>query len=67
MSKFLFSWKDTPSKADAISGVISIIIVILVWVGFSFFQAQSFNNLTNKNVSTWQAMFLNLKVEQKVK
>lgn len=45
---------------------LSFLFVILVlvggWVGKSYFEANSYNNVTGKHVSTWDAMFLELRI-----
>lgn len=33
------------------------------WVVSSFFEARAFNNATGKNISTWDAMWIELRVQ----
>ena len=33
------------------------------WGVQSFFEANAYNEITGKNVSTWQAMWLNLRID----
>lgn len=37
------------------------------WIASSYFEAQSFNRVTGKNVSTWDAMFIELRVQEAAK
>jgi hypothetical protein len=51
--------------------VTSITVVVLallllygtVWVGGSYFEARAYNHATRSNVSTWDAMWLDLRVQ----
>jgi hypothetical protein len=36
-----------------------------VWVGRSYFEAKAYNKITNSNVTTIDAMFIQLRVEGK--
>lgn len=40
-----------------------IIVVGLAWVLPSYLEASAFNRATGKNVSTWEAMFVDLRVQ----
>ena len=42
-------------------------IAIGCWVGKSYFEASSFNAATGKNVSTWQAMWIQLRIQEQSK
>lgn len=37
--------------------------VLLLWVADSYLEARAFNNVTGKTVSTWDAMFIELRVQ----
>ena len=39
-------------------------IILTVWVAKSHMEARSFNAVTGKNVSTWQAMWIELRVQE---
>ena len=41
-----------------------ILAMIVVWVTKSHFEAQAYNNVTGKNVSTWDAMWIELRVQE---
>ena len=41
-----------------------IVLMVSIWVGSSYFEARAFNNVTGKNVSTLDAMFINLRVQE---
>lgn len=43
------------------------LISITIWIGRSYFEAKSYNNVTGKQVSTWDAMFLDLRIQEPVK
>jgi hypothetical protein len=46
-----------------IIGALSMLVVgIGIWIGASHFEAKAFNELTGSNVSTKQAMFIQLRV-----
>ena len=48
-----------------IGTVVTVILIAVVgWVGFSYFEAKAFNNVTGKNVSTLDAMFIQLRVAE---
>ena len=44
-------------------GVVTAIFVT-EWVVKSYFEARAFNRVTGKNVSTWDAMFIELRVQE---
>ena len=47
--------------------VVLFIFVGCLWITKSHFEAKAYNNLTGKDVSTWDAMFLELRVQENVK
>ena len=46
--------------------LIGLLALTTLWVGLSHLQARSFERLTGTQVSTWDAMFLDLSVERAV-
>ena len=40
-----------------------LFILISIWLISSYFEASTFNALTGRNVSTWQAMWVRLRVQ----
>jgi hypothetical protein len=42
--------------------VLMFVSTILAWPAYSYFEAKAYNSVTGKNVSTWDAMFLELRV-----
>lgn len=49
-------------------GIVCILVLcLLIWVVSSSFEAASFNRVTGKNVSTWDAMFIDLRVQESPK
>jgi len=58
------------NKSDLlpIVGILGTILAIVtlpitIWVFSSYMEASSFNKITGKNVSTWEAMFVDLRVQ----
>jgi hypothetical protein len=41
-------------------------IGLMGWVTKSHFESKSYNNITGSNTSTWEAMWVELRVEGKV-
>ena len=50
------------SKESAVAITIAISLVVGLWVGRSYFEAKAYNHVTGKEVSTFDAMFLELRV-----
>ena len=56
-------------------GDLMVILIILIfvlggpicWVTSSYFESQSYNRLTGAHTTTWDAMFLQLRVMEPVK
>jgi len=49
--------------------LISILVLVLVasallWIGGSYMEARAFNRVTGKSVSTWDAMWIELRVQE---
>ena len=44
-----------------------LFMALSIWVGKSFFEAMAFNAATGKNVSTWDAMFIELRIQEQSK
>lgn len=51
-------------KAAILVALTFVLGAAAFWVGQSYFEAQSFNRLTGNNVSTWDAMFVSLRVQE---
>jgi hypothetical protein len=58
---------DNPVKFLAILLVATFATGVFVWVVNSTFEASAFNDITGSNVSTWDAMFIELRVQEPVK
>lgn len=43
------------------------LLVLVVWLFQSMMEARAFNAVTGKNVSTWQAMWIELRVQEQSK
>jgi hypothetical protein len=41
-----------------------IVLTATVWVAGSHFEARAFNRVTGKDVTTWEAMFIELRVQE---
>ena len=60
---------------ENIKGVIQVALIALVvlggvfgiWYGASALEARSYNRITGKNVSAWDAMFVELRVQEGAK
>lgn len=55
---------DREKLAAAALGVATLLAALAIWVVGSHFEARAFNNVTGKNVSTWDAMFIDLRVNE---
>jgi len=57
---------DYNSTTDSIIYILLLVIAILTplatWICFSAYEAKSYNKLTGNNVSTLDAMFLDLRI-----
>ncbi len=47
-----------------IVGIGFIVLGMFLWITASYMEAQAFNRVTGKNVSTWDAMFIELRVQE---
>jgi len=47
--------------------VVVFVMCILSWIGQSYMEARSYNSVTGKNVSTWDAMWIELRIQEPVK
>lgn len=54
--------RDNAIGAMVIAGCAALLIG--GWVLFSYFEARAYENVTGKKVSTFDAMFLNLRVQE---
>lgn len=48
-------------------GVVFVLLLVGGWVLKSSLEAEAYNHVTGKNVSTWDAMFLDLRVQSEPK
>lgn len=53
--------------AALITGAVFLILFLVVWVVGSCFEASAYNNVTGKNISTWDAMWIELRVQEGAK
>lgn len=53
----------SPIAAAVILGALTAFAVAVAWVTPSYFEARAFENATGRHVSTWDAMFVQLRVE----
>jgi hypothetical protein len=44
-----------------------ISLFVLIWIGLSALEASAFNAVTGKHVTTWQAMWIDLRVVETAK
>lgn len=54
----------TERQKSAIAVGATMGAAVLAWVLFSYFEARAYENATGKHVSTTDAMFLNLRVQE---
>ena len=62
--------KDTPELSTGravLLYVVPLLLVLAIWVGVWVFksamEANAYNRVTNSDVSTWDAMFIELRVQ----
>lgn len=59
-----FEWFfDHPVGASIITAAFLAALTSVLWVVPSYFEARAFERATGKSVSTWDAMFVQLRVE----
>ena len=44
-----------------------VLLAIALWAGQSYMEAQAYNHVTGKSVSTWDAMWIELRVQDQPK
>ena len=44
--------------------IAAILICVGIWIGHSYLEASAYNNITGKKVSTFDAMFVELRVQE---
>lgn len=47
--------------------VVVVLAAVGIWVGDSYFEARAYNRVTGKSVSTLDAMFIELRVQESAK
>lgn len=52
------------SQTNTILWVIAVLLVLSGWIGISAIEAAAFNSATGKNISTFEAMFISLRVQE---
>ena len=50
-----------------VAAAFAFTLVTLIWIGKSYFEAQSYNHVTGSNLSTWDAMWIDLRVQEGVR
>jgi Na+-transporting methylmalonyl-CoA/oxaloacetate decarboxylase gamma subunit len=56
--------KEAEGCAVTIMGMgVLIVLVLIFWVFPAYFEARAFNRLTGRNASTWEAMWVELRVQ----
>lgn len=46
---------------------LAAMVLIGTWIGLSYMEARTFERLTGKHVTTWDAMWVELRVQEPVK
>lgn len=59
-------YRDDSFGPTVLAIVIALVLVVGVWVLSSAFEAAAYRRVTGKQVSTWDAMFLDLRVQEQV-
>lgn len=47
--------------------VIALLVMLLGWITYSHFEQKAYNEVTGRKVTLFQAMFLELRVQESVK
>ena len=59
-------WKMTKDMATLVFALVILAILLFgscfFWVGSSYFEARTYSRLTGKQVTTWDAMWIELRV-----
>ena len=65
MIKKLKNLSDLDTELIGLGLLLALLIIGLpaVWVGRSYFEARAYNRLTGSEVTTWDAMFVTLRVD----
>lgn len=58
-------WSDI--KLAAVMLLIVAVVGGGIWVGASYFEAKAFNRITGAHVTTWDAMWVSLRVQEGAK
>ena len=60
--------RDSEEGCFVFAGIVIVLLLVLAWwVVSSTFEAAAYQSLTGKEVSTWQAMWLDLRVQESIK
>ena len=43
---------------------VALLLIIGIWILFSWLEARAFHEVTGRDVSTWDAMFIELRVQE---
>lgn len=60
-------YKKNSFIVEIIIIVLAFSFVIAIWIIQSYFEARSFERVTGKHVSVWDAMWVDLKVQENTK
>lgn len=63
------AWRDmTWTEVFTVAGIFVVLLLVLgSWPLQSYFEARAYERVTGKHVSTWDAMFLDLRVQESPK
>lgn len=56
-----------PASASAVVLIGAIVFSVALWVVSANFEAAAYERVTGKRVSVWDAMFLDLRVQEQAK
>lgn len=67
MPTLLARYQARKIRREMLSGlcmlVAGVLILVGMWVGYSHFEAATYNKLTGASVTTWDAMWVRLRVQ----
>lgn len=71
LEKLIRDMKRKREHENILSCLVFLLFIFVlgpaVWVGASYFEARAYNKVTGKNVSTFDAMFIGLRVQEGAK
>lgn len=60
-------WDEDPARGGFVAMVVCLAILLGCWVFYSANEAAAYERITGKKVSTWDAMFVELRIQESAK